>query len=254
MIDLPRLRLMAQLSSAAYEPGQEKAAALLKGLGYDFRALITNGGSQDQGDCQALVGANDKEQIVAFRGTQVASHLSWTELWDDVAVQPIHLSMGQRAMGGFFYPLATIIGDISRFLDLRQPVVWTGHSKGGSHTHLVPELLPWGIPFVGYSFGAPECADENYWRIQVQRPSFSLTRVEVLGDFAPHWPLISAFNQPGVGVDHVVLTREGAEAAIAPTPFVLLDADSLAKHSIDDSYLKLLAPPSAAPLPAASTK
>lgn len=241
MLTAKTLLEFATLCNLSYETDPTKVADQASAMGFDFTGLITNGkGGQDQGDCQAYVlqDRGSGVQIVIFRGTSVASNFSLSELWDDSDTAAVNLGAGVRVMAGFFTPLSTVIGRIFDALDFGKPIIWLGHSKGGSHVHLVPAFLPRAVRFHAVTYGAPMCGNPAYWDWALSEPTLNLVRVEVIGDFAPHHPPVGDYEQPPI--PFIGLTDKGIVEMKQAAPFIIMSPASIAEHSIDGSYMKKL--------------
>lgn len=237
ILDAPRLLRLAKLSAAAYLVDPDEIAGAAEALGFGFVALVDNGaGGTDQGDCQALVledGAGGT--AVCFRGTQVTSHFSPTELLDDLLCTTTHLGGGITAASGFWQPLANTWPAVARLLKGNGKVTLTGHSLGGCRAQLARLFLPVTAPVDVVSFGAPAAASPTFWTEAYGPDCWGLTRVVAEHDFAPDWGEAVGWTQPAA--DFLWLRSSGATLFRGERPGIDL---SIGDHDVEGSYIRLL--------------
>lgn len=225
------LRDCAFLSNAVYEEDENVLADEIAKKGFRFIALLTNGIGDKQGDAQALICTNELEQFIVWRGTEVTTHLSFSELFDDIRLDKICLWSGYGAAAGFWEPVTAIISQILRLLDPAKPIVIPGHSKGGSHAHVSRCFFPIEANVTVISFGAPACVTAGFGE-EVYGPNLlGLLRVVAKKDFAPDWGKAVGWKHP---CDKFLWLKEDGPIMFSGERPGL--DDSLSNHSIENEY------------------
>jgi hypothetical protein len=223
MIGLAQLAILARLANAAYAGTEAQAAAGAAALGMSEAHLV-----QGQ-DCAAIVCRSGARRLVAFAGTHVTANTSLAEIADNFAGEPIEYN-GGRVHDGYFAPLDRLWPRIGALLGDADPVVVLGHSMGGARAHLARSLLAQEREVAVVSFGAPKAATPDFWR-SIYGGGAPL-RVVFECDFAPTWPELGPFAQPGP-----MLWLRGATATMADArPGI---EASVADHAIE-SYIAAL--------------
>ncbi len=118
----------------------------------------------DRDDSQAYVIEMGYEgTVVAFRGTQVTSGFSMTDVIRNAKVRLVPLGLGQggEVHRGYKEAVDVIAGDlVQAVLDAPRPLVYTGHSMGGSMATYARTLAP--HPDRTVTFGAPKVGDRQF--------------------------------------------------------------------------------------------
>lgn len=147
--------MLAQYSALAYESLETVQAALPK-------ATIT---LLDRDDSQAYVIETDTETVVAFRGTQVTSGFSMTDIIRNAKVAQVRWRLGLRSGGrvhrGYKEAVDAIADDLAKaVIQAKQPLIYTGHSLGGAMATLARTLAP--RPDMTVTFGAPKVGNREF--------------------------------------------------------------------------------------------
>ncbi len=151
---IPALTL-ARYSQLAYKPLEVVQAALPD-------AEIT---LLDKDDSQAYVIETSTETVIAFRGTQVTSGFSMTDLIRNAKVTPVPWSSGLGSSGrvhrGYKEALDAIADDLAKIvIQTKRPLIYTGHSAGGSIATLARCHSP--HPDATVTFGAPKVGNREF--------------------------------------------------------------------------------------------
>lgn len=152
---MPSSLTLAQYSALAYEPLDTVQAALPK-------ATIT---LLDHDDSQAYVIDTATETVVAFRGTQVTSGFSMTDIIRNAKVTPVRWRLGLWSGGlvhrGYKESVDAIADDLAKAVtQTKQPLIYTGHSLGGAMATLARTLAP--RPDMTVTFGAPKVGNQEF--------------------------------------------------------------------------------------------
>jgi hypothetical protein len=220
--DIATVLLCARLSKAAYVTDDAaRAAALPPGV-------VERGYVIGREDARALVCEVPRIGVAyAFQGTQFTKG-ELASIWENFRIHRVDVGNGRGVMAGYDAQLQALRSGLN---DAPAPDLVTGHSMGGdiaelflnidSHAFCVP------VPLL-VTFGAPKCADASFWRAATVMPR----RIVHARDFAPCWPFVSDFLQPGTeGWLHDGVLEEVASRPVA--------ADSVDDHEID-AYIAAL--------------
>lgn len=152
----PSALTLARYSQLAYEDLNTVQAALP-------RATVT---LLDRDDSQAYVIEEDAHTVVAFRGTQVTRRFSMTDVIRNAKVRPVSWRLGQggRVHRGYKEAVDAIVDDLSQaVIGAKRPLIYTGHSLGGSMATLARTLAP--HPDMTMTFGAPKVGNGEFMRV-----------------------------------------------------------------------------------------
>ena len=166
---------LAIYSQLAYEPLVTVQAALPE-------AKVT---LLDRDDSQAYVIETDIETVVAFRGTQVTSDFSMTDVLRNarIALVPLGLSQG-KVHAGYKEAVDVIANDlVEALVHAVRPFKYTGHSLGGSVATHARTRVP--HPDMTVTFGAPKVGDRQFIQAHANIP---LIRYSHARDIAPKYP------------------------------------------------------------------
>jgi len=160
---------------------------------YVFYSPITN--------TYGYIGYNQREIIVAFRGTQFTSYINWEDDLDvDKTVYPYAGIPGAEVHSGFYdaymsvkpQVIPAIISLHNSFPSL--PIVFVGHSLGGALSTLAVvdasiyiNIPPVYVKFYVWNYGSPRVGNQifaNYFRNNIE----TLWRTVNQRDFIPHLP------------------------------------------------------------------
>ena len=144
---------LAIYSQLAYEPPKAVQAAL---PGAKVTLL-------DRHDSQAYVIETATETVVAFRGTQVTSGFSMTDILRNAKVRlvPLGLSQKGKVHRGYKEAVDAIADDLAQAMAAaRTPRYYTGHSLGGSMATYARTLTP--RPDFTVTFGAPKVGNREF--------------------------------------------------------------------------------------------
>lgn len=146
---------LARYSQLAYE-APEAVQAAIPGAKVTFL---------DRDDSQAYVIEEDQHTVVAFRGTQVTSGFSMTDILRNAklakgAWRP-GLQSGGKVHQGYKEAVDAIAGDLyEAIMRTKKPRIYTGHSLGGSMATLARTLEP--HPELTVTFGAPKVGNRDF--------------------------------------------------------------------------------------------
>ncbi len=152
----PSALTLARYSALAYEDLDTVQAALPG-------ATVT---LLDRDDSQAYVIEEDAHTVVAFRGTQVTSGFSMTDILRNAKVRPVPWRLGQggRVHRGYKEAVDAIADDLAQaVIGAKHPLIYTGHSLGGSMATLARTLAP--HPDMTMTFGAPKVGNGEFMRV-----------------------------------------------------------------------------------------
>ncbi len=192
---------LARHSALAYEPPEAVRAMVPRAR----VALI------DRNDSQAYVLEFDTHTVVAFRGTQVTRNFSMTDILRNAKVAPVRWRPGLRSAGrvhrGYKEAVDAITVELQKaVVPARRPLIYTGHSLGGTMATLARTLAP--HPDATVTFGAPKAGDQEFVRAHAHIP---LIRYSHGRDIAPK------HARPWLGYRHggmfVKLTHDGKRIA-----------------------------------------
>ena len=146
---------LARYSQLAYESLEIVQAALL-----GSRVTLL-----DHDDSQAYVIETDTETVVAFRGTQVTSGFSMTDIIRNAKVTPVRWRLGLRSGGrvhrGYKEAVDAVADDLAKaVIQAKKPLIYTGHSLGGAMATLARTLAP--RPDMTVTFGAPKVGNREF--------------------------------------------------------------------------------------------
>jgi len=147
---------LARYSALAYEPLEAVQAALP-----DAQVTLL-----DRDDSQAYVIETATETIVAFRGTQVTSGFSMTDVLRNAKVRmvPWRLGQGGKVHRGYKEAVDALADDLAKaVIQAKRPLYFTGHSLGGSMATLARCLAP--HPDMTMTFGAPKTGNAEFVKI-----------------------------------------------------------------------------------------
>jgi len=164
---------LARYSQLAYESLEVVQAALP-----DAKVTLL-----DHDDSQAYVIETATETIVAFRGTQVTSGFSMTDVLRNakVSLLPAALGTGGKVHRGYREGLNAIADDlVQAMVDAKRPHYYTGHSAGGSIATVARTRAPY--PDYTFTFGAPKVGDRQFVLANVRH---HLVRYVHAQDIAP---------------------------------------------------------------------
>ena len=189
---------LARLSALAYEDLPTVIAA----------RPMANVTLLDRNDSQAYVLRFPEYTVVAFRGTQVTDNFSMTDVIRNTKVTPVRWHPGLRLEGGHVHEgykegVDAIKSDLIKAVTRsKPPLIYTGHSLGGSMATLARTLSP--KPYMTMTFGAPKVGDREFVNAY---QDISLVRYSHASDIAPK------YAPPWLGYRHggsfVHLTRSG---------------------------------------------
>ncbi len=138
----------------------------------------------DRNDSQAYVIEEAAHTVVAFRGTQVTSGFSMTDILRNAKVSPVPWPGGLGSTGrvhrGYKEAVYAIKDDLANTVAGKRPLIYTGHSLGGSMATLARCLRP--HPNLTVTFGAPKTGDGAFVRLHLHIP---LVRYSHGRDIAP---------------------------------------------------------------------
>lgn len=206
MSDIATLLTMAKASAAAYETDPAKFYAAMSAIDMTVIQAITSP------ECQMFSVSWKGKPGLVIRGTQVVSHLSLPEIFDDLDTTAMRAGFG-FVMRGAFAPLEKLIPQVQT-----KPSFITGHSLGGQRAHLASFFFPLAQVF---SFGAPKAGDSRFWAANTVP-----TRVVREHDFAPCWPF-ERFEQPH---DPMLWLHEGKLSSTISRPGLNLSVED---HDVD---------------------
>jgi len=225
MTDFAALARLARIANLAYGESEAGVRRGAEALGLLFAALVQSA------DCHALVCRAGAQQIVAIAGTHFAQDTSLAEIADNLEGDPIRCGAG-LVHEGYFAPLATLWPAIAAQLSDADPAILVGHSMGGVRAHLARYFFPAAREVRVVSFGAPKGADEAFWRAVYRNDAEAPLRIVHAADFAPSWPELGPFTQPG---PMLWLRSGGAEPAAARPGIVA----SVSDHAVE-TYIAAL--------------
>ena len=145
---------LARYSQLAYEPIDVVKAALPE-------ARVT---LLDRDDSQAYVIEDETGTVVAFRGTQVTSGFSMTDVLRNAKIAFVSLGMGQgKVHRGYKEAVDVIANDLAKvIIQTPRPLKYTGHSLGGAMATYARTLMP--HPDMTVTFGAPKVGNREFVR------------------------------------------------------------------------------------------
>ena len=137
----------------------------------------------DRDDSQAYVIEEAAHTVVAFRGTQVTSGFSMTDVIRNAKVrpEPWRLGSGGLVHRGYKEAVDAIADDLAKaVIGAKRPLIYTGHSLGGSMATLARTLAP--HPDLTVTFGAPKVGNREFVNIYAR---YRLERYVHGRDIAP---------------------------------------------------------------------
>lgn len=138
----------------------------------------------DRDDSQAYVIETETETVVAFRGTQVTSGFSMTDVIRNAKVRLVTCPIGGKVHRGYKEGVNVIADDLAKVLArAKLPHYFTGHSLGGSEATYARTLEP--HPVLTVTFGAPKVGNREFVRAAARYP---LMRYSHGRDIAPKHP------------------------------------------------------------------
>lgn len=156
MIPIQEALVLARYSQLAYEPIEIVKVALPE-------ATVT---LLDRDDSQAYVIETDAETVVAFRGTQVTSGFSMTDVLRNakIAFVPLGLSQNGKVHRGYKEAVDVIADDLVEALaHAVRPLKFTGHSLGGAMATYARTLTP--HPDMTVTFGSPKVGNREFVKV-----------------------------------------------------------------------------------------
>ncbi len=152
----------------------------------------------DQDDSQAYVIEEDAHTVVAFRGTQVTSGFSMTDVLRNAKIRmvPLGIAQGGKVHRGYLEAVDAIADDLARAMtDAKRPHYYTGHSAGGSGATIARTRAPY--PDYTFTFGAPKVGDRQFVKAQARH---HLVRYVHARDIAPKHanPWLFGYRHGGV--------------------------------------------------------
>ncbi len=185
----PSALTLARYSALAYEDLDTVQAALPD-------ATVT---LLDRDDSQAYVIEEGAYTVVAFRGTQVTSGFSMTDVIRNAKIRMVPLGIGQggKVHRGYLEPVDAIADDLARaMLEVAgKPRIYTGHSAGGSVVTIARTRAP--HPDLTVTFGAPKVGDREFVKAHARH---RLIRYVHARDIAPKHanPWLFGYRHGGV--------------------------------------------------------
>lgn len=149
----PTALTLARYSALAYED-LDTVQAALPGARVTFL---------DRDDSQAYVIEEDAYTVVAFRGTQVTSGFSMTDVLRNAKVRmvPTGLGQGGKVHRGYLEAVDAIADDLAQaVIGAKRPLIYTGHSLGGSGATIARTRAPY--PDFTFTFGAPKVGNRQF--------------------------------------------------------------------------------------------
>ena len=144
---------LARYSQLAYESIEVVKAALP-----EVRVTLL-----DRDDSQAYVIETAAETVVAFRGTQVTSGFSMTDVLRNAKISfvPLGLFFQGKVHRGYKEVVDVIADDLVKALvHARRPFKYTGHSLGGAAATYARTRAPY--PDMTVTFGAPKVGNREF--------------------------------------------------------------------------------------------
>lgn len=198
-----RARLLAAISDAIYNHPDDLGESVdsIGGFIIDWR---------DRYGTQVAHIAFEHFEVIAFRGTQVASGGSLIERLRDIRfnlrIWPRRWAWSGRVHSGYhdaFERVRHYISEMVENSDETLPLYITGHSLGGALATLAAiETAEAGehpdIRLV--TFGAPKAATEDAFNVFVQE-SVEVMRIVMDGDLATAWPLSWTLAHPAPPIE-----------------------------------------------------
>ncbi len=170
----PSALTLARYSALAYEDLDTVQAALPG-------ATVT---LLDRDDSQAYVIEEDAHTVVAFRGTQVMSGFSMTDVLRNAKIRmvPLGIAQGGKVHRGYLEAVDAIADDLAQaMLEVAgKPRIYTGHSAGGSGATIARTRAP--HPDMTVTFGAPKVGDREFVKAHARH---RLIRYSHARDIAP---------------------------------------------------------------------
>ena len=147
----------------------------------------------DRDDSQAYVIETDVETVVAFRGTQVTSDFSMTDVLRNARIALVPLGLSQGKVHAGYKEAVDVIADdlVEALVHAVRPFKYTGHSLGGSVATHARTRVP--HPDMTVTFGAPKVGDRQFIKAHANIP---LIRYSHARDIAPKHP------RPWLGYQH----------------------------------------------------
>ena len=199
---------LAEYSALAYESLDTVKAALP-----DAEVILI-----DHEDSQAYVIETVDGTVVAFRGTQVTSGFSMTDIIRNAKIKPVPSRSGLSQTGkvhrGYKEAVDVIADDLFRImLDVRPPRHYTGHSLGGAMATFARTFSPY--PDMTVTFGSPKVGNREFVKAYSRHP---LIRYVNCKDIAPKHP------RPWLGYRHGgSLVRISRSGALSHRPWTMWD-------------------------------
>ncbi len=135
----------------------------------------------DRDDSQAYVIETETETVVAFRGTQVTSGFSMTDILRNAKLRLVPAPIGGRVHRGYKEGADVIKDDLAAALaHAKRPYYFTGHSLGGAEATYARTFEP--HPVMTVTFGAPKVGDRVFVQASAHIP---LLRYSHGHDIAP---------------------------------------------------------------------
>ncbi len=185
----------------------EKSKPLLKEINFQGDPTVIVGGPLKTD--AAVVGRTEGNVVVAFRGTlppNIWNPQTWADWYNDIFNdEPIEVGVvGGKVHKGFWNSVQAIWDQVAQAVELHQhtgpcvvPVLYTGHSKGGSMADLaaarsvdLPNNDPYSPKVV--TFAASRAGDGDFVNYFNQAVTYA-TRYEFGNDIVPHLPPTETF-------------------------------------------------------------
>ncbi len=135
----------------------------------------------DRDDTQVYIIETADYTVVDFRGTQVTSGFSMTDILRNAEVRLVPAPIGGRVHRGYKEGVDLVAEDLAALLPhAKRPHYFVGHSLGGAEATYARTLPP--RPDLTVTFGAPKVGDKTFVRIAEAIPLVRYTHGK---DIAP---------------------------------------------------------------------
>ncbi|MEI9987359.1 MAG: hypothetical protein WDN69_31955 [Aliidongia sp.] len=179
-IDAAIARICLAACDAAYDNDPNVRAAALAVAGITELAYL-----QGAIDARALYCQKDDQRYLAFQGTQF-TEVEITSILANLQSDPVDIGGGRQVHAGYWGQLQALLPLVLPAV-AGHPCIITGHSMGGTISHLTQATPLIEIMQGIVSFGAPKSANAAFWASVDQR---NVTRLVNACDFAPTYPLL----------------------------------------------------------------